>query len=81
MDINDVAVNPEKLMILYDNEMEEISDRFAVVYWRDGNATVAGNLKLSDESQLLNTLRGLSMLQDAIAKLLIKKTAEKPELS
>ncbi|MCX5998103.1 MAG: hypothetical protein NTU41_00515 [Chloroflexi bacterium] len=70
---NKAIVSPEKLMILYDNEMEEISESFAAVYWRDGNATIAGNLKSSDPAQLLKTLLAISALQEAIVKCLIKK--------
>ena len=67
------VTSPEKLMILYDNEVEEVSERFAAVYWKNGSATIAGNLKSSDSTQLLKTLWGLALLQENIVKVLIKK--------
>ncbi len=73
METKDSVVSPEKLMILYDNEVEEVSTRFAAVYWKDGNATVAGNLKSSDTPQLLKTLWALCILQESIVKCLIQK--------
>ena len=79
MECRDALVSPEKLMILYDNEMEEVSDRFAAVYWKDGNATVAGNLKTSNTPQLLKTLWALCILQEAIVKCLINKEPDKDQ--
>jgi len=73
MECQETTVSPEKLMILYDNEIEEISEKFAAVYWKDGHATVAGNLKSSDSTQLLKTLWALTVLQEAIVKCLVKK--------
>jgi hypothetical protein len=73
MECKDSIVSPEKLMVLYDNEMEEMSETFVTVYWKDGNATVAGNLKSSDTRQLLKTMWALCILQESIVKCLIQK--------
>ncbi|RLC93370.1 MAG: hypothetical protein DRI39_05880 [Chloroflexi bacterium] len=80
MECNNTLINPEKLMVLYDNEVEEISETFVTVYWKDGNATVAGNLRASDTRQLMKTLWALCILQESIVKSLIQKgQAGKPK--